>query len=110
MKIIRASLASFLLLASTAPARAGPAEGAVIEHDLYLDGGIAARVEDLPGMNSFDSGQLQTPDIAMTDDNGDDMSALEPSGIGSRGRSGHAGSLPAGHRRDRKARPPAAMG
>src|SRR5258708_28507828 len=62
----------------------GPPERAIIEHDLDLDGGISARVQDLPGVNCFDGRQEDSRRCCH------DMSALQPTRASASKRTAHA--------------------
>src|SRR5258708_12162646 len=66
----------------------GPPERAIIEHDLDLDGGISARVQDLPAVNCFDGRQEDSRRCC------DDMSALEPRRASATKPTRHTGYAP----------------
>ena len=67
--VVVAQLDGFVLAGAGAAGDGRPAEGAVFEEDVHLDGGIAAGVEDLPALNEFDAqahGYFQERDCETT--------------------------------------------
>ena len=64
--VVVAQFDGFMLAGAGAAGDRGPAEGAVFEHHVHFDGGIAAGIENLPGLDEFDAeAHYQPPETQM---------------------------------------------